>query len=221
MIRTRPVREIHSISVKPRSRKIECLYADVEWALSQGLPRRELVAMLERLVRAAAPGSEYALYGQRLLAEHLVQHSPFRAARLAQEVLQYEADDQAYAILGLAHLLLGNYKLAERAYRSALALLPHCPWYAHNLGHLLDIGRDQPESALPHLRLARRLLPDEPEVASSLAHALIRAGLEREAWPHLLDAVDGDEARARELLSAWKSQTTARSSPNEKKSSSR
>lgn len=159
--------------------------------------------MLQRLVRAAEPDSAYAVYAKRQLAELIVQSSPFRAARLAQEVLDVQPDDRAFAALGLAHLLLGNFRLAERAYRSALHLVPHCPWYAHNLGHLLDVGRNDPREALPFLKLARRLLPHEPEIAGSYAHALIRLGETEVAWPHLLDAVRQDEVRARELLDDW------------------
>jgi len=185
------------------ARNIECLYTDIEWALSQGLPPRDLIPMLQRLVRAAEPESVYAVYAKRQLAEYIVQKEPFRAARLALEVLDVQADDRAYAVLGLSHLLLGNYRLAERAYKSALALVPHCPWYAHNLGHLLDVGRNNPRAALPYLRLSRRLMPHEPEIASSLAHALARAGQPEEAWDHLVEAVRGDSVRARELLTAW------------------
>jgi Flp pilus assembly protein TadD len=186
------------------ARSIECLYTDIEWALAQGLPPRDLVPMLQRLVRAAEPSSAYAVYGKRQLAEYIVRRAPFRAARLAQEVLAVEDDDRAYAVLGMAHLLLGNYRSAEKAYRSALRLMPHCPWYAHNLGHLLDVGRGQPQAALPFLRLARRLLPQEPEIASSLAHALLKTGAPDEAYPHLLEAVRGDEVRAKELFEKWR-----------------
>lgn len=190
--------------MKRDARSIESLYTDIEWALSQGLPQRELVPMLQRLVRAAEPSSAYAVYAKRQLAELIVQSSPFRAARLASEVLEVQVCDRAYAVLGLAHLLLGNFKLAEQAYRNALALMPHCPWYAHNLGHLLDVGRNQPRAALPFLRMARRLLPHEPEIAGSFAHALVRNGEVDEAWPHLLEAMRDDPARARALLDEWR-----------------
>jgi len=185
------------------ARSVECLYTDIEWALSQGLPPRDLIPMLQRLVAAAEPGSDYALYAKRQLAEYIVQKAPFRAARLAREILAVQSDDRAYAVLGLAHLLLGNFRLAERAYKSALVLVPHCPWYSHNLGHLLDVGRNDPKAALPYLRASRRMMPQEPEIASSLAHALVRAGHADEAWQHLLVAVRGDETRAKELLTAW------------------
>lgn len=191
------------------ARSVECLYTDIEWALSQGLPPRDLIPMLQRLVAAAEPSSDYALYAKRQLAEYIVQKAPFRAARLAQEILTVQPDDRAYAVLGLAHLLLGNFRLAERAYKSALSLMPHCPWYSHNLGHLLDVGRNNPKAALPYLLASRRMLPQEPEIASSLAHALVRAGRPEQAWEHLLVAVRGDEARAAELVRAWTPRSTS------------
>lgn len=188
--------------MQSESRQIEGLYADVEWALAQGLPERELIAMLQRLAKAAAPRSEYFIYAQRNLAELLVRRSPFRAARLAQSVLSVRDDDRAFAVLGLSHMLMGNYKSAEKAYRSALALLPHCPWYAHNLGHLLDVGLGRPEEALAFLRIARRGLPHEPEIASSHAHALLRSGDRAGAERELRVAVS-DEREARGLLDQW------------------
>lgn len=190
------------VEVQSESRQIEGLYADVEWALAQGLPERDLIAMLQRLAKAATPRSEYFIYAQRNLAELIVRRSPFRAARLARSVLAVRDDDRAYAVLGLSHMLMGNYRSAEKAYRSALALVPHCPWYAHNLGHLLDVALDRPREALPFLWIARRGLPHEPEIASSLAHALLQSGDKKGAQKELAQAL-GNEQEAQELLESW------------------
>jgi Flp pilus assembly protein TadD len=188
--------------VKADPRQVEGLYTDVEWALAQGLSERDLIPMLQRLAQAAPPESEYAVYAQRNLAELLVRRSPFRAARLARGVLRTRDDDRAFAVLGLAHMLMGNFRSAEKAYRSALRLVPHCPWYAHNLGHLLDVGLGRPQEAIPFLRLALRGLPHEPEISSSLAHALLRAGARKDARLALEQA--GETAAAAEsLLEAW------------------
>lgn len=185
--------------------KIDRMYADVEWALSQGLPRSEVVPMLERLMREAEPHSLHSNYAKRQLAELVVQQEPFRAARLASDVLeQQKDDDRAYAVLGLACLLMGHYRKAEQAYRSALALVPHCPWYAHNLGHLLDVALSRPAEALPWLELSERGMPQEPEVKSSLAHALFRLGRQQEADAKLLLAVHGDQSRAEDMMNEWR-----------------
>jgi len=179
------------------------LYTDIEWALSQGLPQTDLVGMLERLAREAAPGSVHYVYAKRQLAELIVQHQPFRAARLAQDVLSVQQDDRAYSVVGLAHMMLGNYRLSEAAYRKALAMVPHCPWYAHNLGHLLDAALERSQDALRYLLLAVNALPHEPEIRSSYAHALLRAGRPEEARRQLMIAVDDDAAKAARILERW------------------
>lgn len=179
------------------------LYTDIEWALAQGLPQTDLVCMLERLARQAEHGSVHYVYAKRQLAELVVRNHPFRAARLAQDVLSVQPDDRAYSVLGLSHMMLGNYRLAESAYRKALAMVPHCPWYAHNLGHLLDVALERSEEALKHLLLALRALPHEPEIRSSYAHALLRAGKSEEARRQLLIAVDHDDGRADDILDRW------------------
>ncbi|MFO7179345.1 MAG: hypothetical protein DIU78_011655 [Pseudomonadota bacterium] len=183
--------------------ELERLVGDVEWAKAHRLPPRELVPMLKRLVAVAPAGSPAGRTARRDLAELLVASHPWRAARLATEVLKGGADDRAYAVLGLAHTVLGNYRCAARAYRAALAIAPGTAEYEHNLGHLLDVAFDQPQRALVHLRRAFAALPAETEVASSLAHALLRSGLEHEAAAVLESAFDGDLERVRATLSRW------------------
>jgi tetratricopeptide (TPR) repeat protein len=184
------------------TQELDRLLTDVEWALAKQFPARELVPMLENLVKAAPSGSEPSYFAKLRLSELLVADAPWRAARLAREVLERGDDDRAWGVLGLAHTLLGNYRTAARAYRRALFLAPECAVYQHNLGHLLDVGLERPRDALPHLRRAHANLPGESEIASSYAHALLRAGQAGEARKLLLKAVDG-EAQADELLRAW------------------
>lgn len=183
--------------------QVDRLYTDIEWALAQGLPLADLVPMLERLARQAEPGSAHAIYAKRQLAELLVRTKPFRAARLAREVLSWQPDDRCFAVVGLSCMLMGHYALAEKAYRQALAMVPHCPWYAHNLGHLLDAALDRPQEGLKYLSIARRGLPHEPEIASSRAHALLRAGDRKEGLRELLVAVEGDLEKAQSVLERW------------------
>lgn len=163
--------------------------------------------MLERLAESAPRGGVHYIYAKRLLAESLVRQHPFRAARLAREVLEFQDDDRAHAVLGLSHMLLGNFRLAERAYRAALRLAPHSPWYAHNLGHLLDVALGKTTEAVRLLAQARKALPLEPEIASSYAHALLRAGEPERARQELLAAVDSDEARATQILTRWQTES--------------
>ena len=184
---------------------VERIYTDIEWALCQGRPAGELIPMVERLINEAEPSSPHSTYAKRQLAELIVRREPFRAARLAHEVLKGQPDDdRALAVLGLANLLLRHFKMAERCYRRALALVPHCPWYAHNLGHMLDVALERPYEALPLLALSRRTLPLDREIAGSYAHGLWACGRDTEAWGHLLVAVDDNHTKAKEMLERWR-----------------
>ena len=181
---------------------LERMLTDVEWAISKQFAARDLVPMLENLVRAAPTVSEAAYFAKLRLSELIVGESPFRAARLARDVLVRGDSDRAWAVLGLAHSLLGNYRVAARSYRRALVLAPDCGVYEHNLGHVLDVALNRPLDALVHLARAHRALPDEREVASSYAHALLRSGQPERALELLRKAVPGPLA-ADEVLRAW------------------
>jgi len=170
--------------------------------MSKQFAARDLVPMLENLVRAAPAASEAAYFAKLRLSELIVGDAPFRAARLARDVLVRGESDRAWAVLGLAHTLLGNYRVAARSYRRALALAPDCGVYEHNLGHVLDVALNRPHDALAHLERAHRDLPEESEVASSYAHALLRSGQLDKARKLLALAVESpDEADG--ILKAW------------------
>jgi Flp pilus assembly protein TadD len=185
-----------------RDLHVKRLLFDVDWALQNELGPRDLVPMLKKLIHAAPAGSDAALFGKRQLAETILQTAPWRAAVLLREVLSHGDDDRAWAVLGLCHTLLGNYRCATRAYTRALALTPDNPWYAHNVGHVLDVALEQPQQALRHLRFAYRELKNEPEVASSYAHALAHAGRVNDAERILRRAVR-DPERASAILRGW------------------
>jgi tetratricopeptide (TPR) repeat protein len=179
------------------------MLTDVEWAMSKQFAARDLVPMLENLVRAAPAASEAAYFAKLRLSELIVGDAPFRAARLARDVLTSGESDRAWGVLGLAHSLLGHYRSAARAYRCALALAPDCAVYEHNLGHVLDVALNRPRDAIAHLERALRGMPEEREIASSLAHALLRSGQPEKARELLLRAVGGP-AEADEILKVWR-----------------
>jgi len=181
---------------------LERMLTDVEWAISKQFAARDLVPMLENLVRAAPPASEAAYFAKLRLSELIVGDAPFRAARLARDVLVRGESDRAWAVLGLAHTLLGNYLVAARSYRRALALAPDCGVYEHNLGHVLDVALNRPQDALVHLERAHRDLPKESEVASSYAHALLRSGQLDKARQLLARAVKCP-LEAEDILKTW------------------
>jgi tetratricopeptide (TPR) repeat protein len=137
----------------------------------------ELLPLLARIARAAPQASDEWIFAHRHLAELGVEHDPWRAALFARRVVALRPDDDgAWAVLGLAHSLLANYQSAARAYERALDLAPQNPWYAHNLGHLVDVALDRPSDALGLLARATTAEPEQSEIAASYAHALARSG---------------------------------------------
>jgi Tfp pilus assembly protein PilF len=180
----------------------ERMLTDVEWAMSKRFAARDLVPMLENLVRAAPAETDASYFAKLRLSELIVGDAPFRAARLARDVLARGESDRAWAVLGLAHSLLGHYQLATRSYRRALVLAPDCAVYQHNLGHVLDVALNRPRDALAHLERAHREMPEDGEIASSYAHALLRSGQPAKARELLLGAVDSP-AQAEEILKTW------------------
>lgn len=153
------------------------LHREAEIALRERREAEEVLPLLARLARAAEPESEPWVFAHRYLAEIGVEHDPWRAALFARRVLAVRDDDDgAWAVLALAHSLMGNYRSAARAYERALRLSPENPWYAHNLGHIYDVALDRPRDALPLLARATDAQPDQPDIAASYAHALARCG---------------------------------------------
>jgi Flp pilus assembly protein TadD len=163
-------------------RSVECLMADVNFAIERGLGARDLIPMLRQLLRSAPVGSVISRYARLHLGRLLLESEPFRAAALARSValerLQAHEDDagEAFGLLGLALTLLGHFRAATAAQRRACQLAPGHPGHAHNLGHLLDAGLGRPAEALFWLERAFRYAPDVPGIASSYAHALVGVG---------------------------------------------
>jgi tetratricopeptide (TPR) repeat protein len=191
-----------SMTSPTEMREMQKLRGNIAWALNNGLGARDLVPMFEKLISCAPPESKMALLAKLHLAEYLVEREPWKAALLARDVLKRGDDERAWAVLGLAHTLLGHHQSARRAYRQALALAPSCPSYAHNLGHLTDVIFNDPHEALSFLAIAFRGAPDEAEVAASYAHALVRCNRwsdARRVLTRALGSAEGVDA----TLDAW------------------
>ncbi len=153
------------------------LRAAIERALRRDEPQGDVLPMLEHLERIARDDDDRR-FADRRLAELLLEAEPWRAAVHLRRLLADRGgrdDDAHWALMGLAQALLGNHRFAAKAYRRALSIDPGNPWYAHNLGHLLDIGLGRPLEALRHLRLAHDR-DDATPIACSYAHALWRVG---------------------------------------------
>src|SRR5262245_13680389 len=184
-------------------RAVHELLSDVSWAIAQRLPKRDLLAMLARLVASATPGSPEERFAKLELARLALGKEPFRAARLAQEVLRHGPDEAALGLLGVAHMQLGHFRAARRALERALKLAPDDPAVLHNLGHLLDVAFEDPKEALAHLALASRLQADEPAIASSYAHALARTGQKARAEEVLVRGARMSPGLAHATVETW------------------
>lgn len=183
----------------------ECqrLRQDVEVALAGPDPLRVL-PLLHRLAARAEEGSDEAAFAHRQLAEILLERDPWRAALHARRVTRLRPeDDRAWAALALSQSLLGNHVYASRALACAVARAPDNPWYAHNLGHTLDVALDRPREAVPHLRRAYHRSGRNADVATSLAHALARAGRTRAAKTLLSRVLKQSPAPERRALLRW------------------
>jgi tetratricopeptide (TPR) repeat protein len=180
------------------------LRRQIEWTLSRAVDPSDVLPMLHRLTRLADDGSDESLYANLRLAELLVERDPWRAALCSRRVLAHRPDDdRGWAILALCQTMLGNYKFAVSAYRRALAGAPKNPWYAHNLGHLLDVALGRAKDAVRWLKQAYQSATYSGEVAASYAHALARAGRLAEARRVLTRAMKRGSSREHAALLRW------------------
>jgi hypothetical protein len=185
-------------------RQVEELHRQIEWTLSRAIDPSDVLPMLHRLTRLADDGSDESLYANLRLAELLVERDPWRAALYSRRVLTHRPDDdRGWAILALCQTMLGNYKFAVSAYRRALAGAPKNPWYAHNLGHLLDVALGRAKDAVGWLKQAYESATYSGEVTASYAHALARAGRLAEARRVLARAMKRGSSREHAALLRW------------------
>lgn len=180
------------------------LRQEIERALRRAFDPADVLPRLARLARLAPPASDDGIFAHRQLAELLVERHPWRAALYARRALQHRRDDdRAWAVLAFCQTLLGNFRAAATAYKKAIACAPSNPWYAHNLGHLLDVALGEPVRALRWLRSAYDAKADNSEIVASYAHALARAGHIDEARQVLERALDRFPSRELDALLRW------------------
>jgi Flp pilus assembly protein TadD len=180
------------------------LRQEIERALRRAFDPADVLPRLARLARLAPPASDDGVFAHRQLAELLVERHPWRAAIYARRALAHASDDdRAWAVLAFCQTLLGNFRCAAKAYQQAIASAPGNPWYAHNLGHLLDVALGAPHRALPWLRSAYDAKADNSEIVASYVHALARAGQTGEARGVLERALERFDSRELEALLRW------------------
>jgi tetratricopeptide (TPR) repeat protein len=180
------------------------LRRQIEWTLARAIDPRDVLPMLHRLSRIADDGTEESLFAYMHLAELLVERDPWRAALFARRLLSHRPDDdRGWATLALCQTLLGNYRFAVSAYHHALTSAPKNPWYAHNLGHLLDVALNRARDAVGWLKRAYQSAAYSGEVAASYAHALARVGRLSEARKVLARAMKRSASREHAALLKW------------------
>ena len=158
--------------------EIEGLRQQLERALRAGaFDPSDVLPRLAKLARHVPAASDDGVFANVKMAELLVDRDPWRAALHVRRALAHRPDDdRAWATLAYCQTLLRNFRCAVRAYKSAIASAPANPWYAHNLGHLLDVALGESARALPYLRAAYLAKSESSEIVASYAHALARAG---------------------------------------------
>ncbi len=178
-------------------------YSDLCWALSHGAESRDLVPMLEQLLKVSPEPGEIRRFAERHLAEQLLLKAPFRSARLARGLAQGGDDPEAWSLYGMALARVGCFQEALKAYRQAWRFAPHHPGHSHNLGHLLDVAMDRPSDGLEYLEAAYAAEPNVPDLASSLAHALARTGQGARALALLTQTHPMSREQAGTLIARW------------------
>lgn len=187
-----------------RTQEAQELRRQIEWTLARAVDPGDVLPMLHRLARLAGDGSDENLFAHLHLAELLVERDPWRAALYAKRVLSHRPDDdRGWATLALCQTLLGNYRFAVSAYHHALTSAPKNPWYAHNLGHLLDVALGRAHDAVGWLKRAYQSAAYSGEVAASYAHALARVGRLAEARKVLGRAMKRTASREHTAMLKW------------------
>lgn len=207
------------VSTEPHARveRVKRLDRCVRWALRHNVPTTELISMLRPLVSCTHPHEAEGRAARLQLGHQLLQlpdptSHAWEAATLARATLPCESDPiyraEALGIVGIALTVLGHYRAAQTAYEQGLDAEPDNPVLAHNLGHLLCTRLADPSGALPWLRKAYRLLPDDAEVMASYAHGLWKLGHTARATRLLTAALgalqhSNPDLAAQSLIAAW------------------
>jgi tetratricopeptide (TPR) repeat protein len=105
-------------------------------------------------------------------------------------------DASALALLGALEESSGNRSQAEVDYRKALEIQPRQPLAANNLAFLMLQNGENTDVALTLAQTARRVLPDSPSTADTLAWAYFYKGTYRFARDLLEDAVKAEPDNA-------------------------
>ncbi|MGI9102775.1 MAG: tetratricopeptide repeat protein [Terriglobales bacterium] len=126
-----------------------------------------------------------------------MQGSPDKAIATYQEFLQKDPNDvRGYLLLASLMELKQNWQQAEDLLQKVLAMQPENGLAANNLAYLMLQHGGNPDVALTLAQTARRVLPESPNVADTLAMAYYQKGIYSSAADLLEDAIKKQPASA-------------------------
>jgi tetratricopeptide (TPR) repeat protein len=146
---------------------------DFVLSLLQAGQIKEAVPFLESIVRSE-PDNVQALYNLGIAHSELGDY-PQAIMRLKRAVAIQPDHAHAWSGLGVAYQRMGKPELALEPLQRAVAADPLDGFSLRNLGGLL-LGLGRPTEAEPHLRAARRLMPNDQNAVYGLAAALDACG---------------------------------------------
>lgn len=170
--------------------------------LAEGSLEEALDAFAEILL--SNPGRIEAYVG--LANTHEQLENPWAAERSWRRVVELQPDN-AQAVLRHANVLhqIGRSKEAERLWIRCLSLAPDDAEPLIQLS-LLELGRDQPEAALPYARSSVRLEPQSAQGRTAYAMSLLGVGQPTASIPHwnmAIEALPEDFSLLAGLLEAY------------------
>ncbi len=180
----------------PRSSEVLCYLGQVEAALSVPSPDAE-----KHFQKAIQIDPEYieARYQQARYFMQCHQYLQCRDSLLA--ILDREPlHVRTHSRLGMVYYYLNQPDMAEKSYRTALALNPNDFNTHYNLGELLYTFRSDRRKALEQFREAVTLAPDHPEANFKIGLICLNNDLLKEAALHLRRAQQNDPENIRILL---------------------
>ncbi len=193
LIEKQPARAIarieRQIAKEPNDAGIDQILGQVQLSTKDyGAAEQSLMKALE-----LNPNSVDAILS--LTAAEVAQGSiPQAVESYKRAIRQDPRDVRAYILLGSLEESQGNWQNAEREYQKALSVQPDNPAAANNLAYLLLEHGDNTDVALSLAQTARRLMPDMPNTADTLAWAYISKGAFRLAVDLLQEAINASPA---------------------------
>lgn len=122
--------------------------------------------------------------------------TPAAIAKWQQWIASHPNDSQAYTLLGSLEEAQGDQSKAIDNYKKALSIQPEQPIAANNLAYLMVETGQNLDVALSLAQVARRVLPNSPSTADTLAWVYYQKGNYTSGRDLLEDAIKADPTNA-------------------------